>query len=392
MQSRPSKKQCGLMINHILSGNYSIVPSLASDFGYKFLSYFDQSNGQTYYVLRHDGKLSNPNWWGTYFFNPNAMHNLLNFTAPHPTNDHYTPSLAGFLFYEMDANFLGIAGRYRCASSDHSPCSGQTKICTGDVSEPFRKSDGAHYTKGTFQFTGEEVALYNPSSVFPQIHAFYYDPGEPDMVISNGTFNDPFPTTGTDYVKRFRQFFLDNYSDNDLFDDVRAPHLDGYSLLTGTTNVLGRFVNQYTGDICEGTLYMVDMPVNDRFMHAEFRHEYGECSAVNYGIIRDAFEYTYQSIKRLRSAAHVIIKDKEAVEVYPNPAVHSFKVRLTENFEDTDPLQVNIVNQIGEVVYTARFTNAGEYTVDVSHLGTGNYIVQLNANSYHEWKKLMIIR
>ena len=93
------------------------------------------------------------------------------------------------------------------------------------------------------------------------------------------------------------------------------------------------------------------------------------------------FTYTLENIRENKTI-HVEFKENlsisqynnldNSVLIYPNPASDQLKIRLSVTFK-----QLEIVNLLGQVVYTANVNNQ-ELTVDVTNYHSGVYFIRLN--------------
>lgn len=243
-------------LGQLLQGQYAnAATTLANNnLGYRLTQY--PAGGKTYYILSKDGLSGN--YWGTYVFNPTATRNCLSFQAPHPIHDVMTGEQATYLFRQLDAHSLMIAGAHRCISADTSGCAGTTDACGGNA--PFRKSDLAHTLESVFHSTTETLAANLATRRFIQMHGFGMETGDPNFIISNGTRQTP----AADYVYQLGEALESAGSWT-----YEAPHLNtSYNKLIATTNTQGRFLNNYNqGDICTGT--NVSTSVSGRFLHIE---------------------------------------------------------------------------------------------------------------------------
>ncbi|MGH2523295.1 MAG: hypothetical protein ACRDH2_12390, partial [Anaerolineales bacterium] len=170
----------GTGISQILSARYgSAYNTLKSNnLGYRVTKYVTPT--KTYYLAAKDG--ASGNYWGTYVFSPNAAKTCVNFQAPHPLNDQLTGEQATYMFKEVDAFTLMVAGTHRCLSTTTSGCTGTDSPCAGQA----RISDMAHTTGSVWQKTTETVAAGNSNRRFIQMHGFVKDVEPYHFVISNG--------------------------------------------------------------------------------------------------------------------------------------------------------------------------------------------------------------
>ena len=73
-------------------------------------------------------------------------------------------------------------------------------------------------------------------------------------------------------------------------------------------------------------------------------------------------------------------------EVYPNPFHNKLNVMLGSTVSEA---QISIVNLIGEVVYSSKFSNTDQINLNLNTLAKGVYLLQINANESLVSKKIV---
>lgn len=72
------------------------------------------------------------------------------------------------------------------------------------------------------------------------------------------------------------------------------------------------------------------------------------------------------------------------IEVYPNPCVNNFEIKMSSNAEEV--LNIDIISDIGKIVYSQPYLI--NEAIDVSHLKNGVYLVRINFQGHTLIKKL----
>lgn len=122
-----------------------------------------------------------------------------------------------------------------------------------------------------------------------------------------------------------------------------------------------------------------------------------ECDDVGESIIR----YTFKNVNNSADSAQVTLdynnavwlgvkeatKNRSGLSVWPNPSSNGL-VRLKA---DQDFSKVEVINQLGSVVYSkAVTTSAGQLELDLSSMPVGVYFVKASAGEYTATQKLVI--
>ncbi|MFN0013320.1 MAG: hypothetical protein ACKVU2_02120 [Saprospiraceae bacterium] len=251
----------GNAITQVMNAQYSNARFTlgTNNLGYRITSYAQAAEGnlpaRTYYILTKDGL--GANHWGTYVFSPNAGKPCLSFQAPHPLHDQNTGEQSVYLYRQLDAYHLAVAGAHRCLEPDLTACTGTSGPCREDGFNVI--SDHAHNTESVFQKTTDVIADARPTERFLQMHGFG-SMTDTMLVISNGTrltpANDRAVQLGNALVAAQPTW------------KFTTPHtylnLNKYM---GLTNVQGRLLNNYQPDICLSS--SPGGTVTGRFLHIE---------------------------------------------------------------------------------------------------------------------------
>lgn len=276
-------------IEALLDGQYERAAALADPLGYDLIAFTDQGRAHLYYILseRTDAEGQPLRGLGTYIYNPEARRPL-SIHAPHAGGDANTRPESIALFLDLDAVALLIAGTHRCANSEPSPCDGTTTTCTGSRA-PYPISDVAHYTQNFFEPAHEEIVMHFLDVISVSVHGFRWRPGDPDVIVSNGTRADRLESLSIELAAEYNRLF------HHLGVSLRAAscnQVDGPDRLCGTTNVQGRFVNGSL-DICRQGVAHPSLP--ERFIHLEQScalRQMSSCArpdAVSYQVAVEAF-------------------------------------------------------------------------------------------------------
>ncbi len=244
------------VINYILQGHYSSAHSTADGIGYRLVEYTDNSvnPNKKYYIL--EKKSASTNYWGMFIYNPNAARTKLFIQSPHPKYDSFTGKQGFYIFKSLSCRAFFVTGTHRCNNSNPTTCSGTSQVCTGQ-DEPYKISDQAHVVNGTLYKCTEILNSNITNLMVIQVHGFSQDPGDPDLIISNGTRNTPDP----DYVSVLRGKLL-------LIDDTltfKIPHIDlSWTQLIATDNTQGRLINGSSNPCSQAA-----STSSGRFIHVE---------------------------------------------------------------------------------------------------------------------------
>ena len=263
-------------VQQLLRQNVAGAANAIDPLGYDLIEFHDTSSGQVFYVLE---ERMTARGLGTYALNPNAKR-ILNIQVPHPHVDWGTWAESVQIFLQTEALFFQIAGTHRCASPTISACSGTTGTC-GVKGAPYRISDVAHYTENFYQAASNAVHDEIDLLVSISVHGYGCEPVE-DMdtssvvQISNGTSFDILGSLATRLASEYNEILFSpeiNYplvgagSFNRHPSEPAVLEVAACELMSGGTNVQGRYINGETVDPC-GT--SIAGPVlSERFLHIE---------------------------------------------------------------------------------------------------------------------------
>ncbi len=223
------------IIQYINDGDYSSAEDSANSLDYNLYKLIDSSvapNKDYYALVKKSGGI---NYWGIFILNPSPIRQKLFIQSPHPKYDTFTGKQSALIFQQLGCKALFITGTHRCNNDTLTACAGTTSVC-GEVSTKYRISDQAHNVNGTMQKTTVVMNNNIPDMIVIQPHGFAQDPGDPDLIMSNGTQLVPSP----DYLSTLKTNLL-------AIDDTltfKIAHVDvAWTTLTGTTNTQGRLIN-----------------------------------------------------------------------------------------------------------------------------------------------------
>lgn len=168
------------LITALLDGEGSGHEQTLSDLGYE-LTTIEFDDGSDMAWALHEPTSTGG---GTFLINPTTSSNLI-IEVPHPLADSNTLDEGAFLFQDIKARALYIAGTHRCANASESPCSGTTDAC-GAVG-PYRISDVAHAITNFFHAAHVSSDDFSIANIFVSLHSYQPTSGEPTAILSNGT-------------------------------------------------------------------------------------------------------------------------------------------------------------------------------------------------------------
>jgi hypothetical protein len=260
------------LVTNLLNGNTTGHSSTLSTLDYQivFLT-TDTVGSKTVVALKETGTTGG----GTYLFFLSPTNDMI-IEAPHPVHDSNTLPESSYIFQQLAARALLIAGTHRCATDTASSCSGTTTACT-ESATAYRISDVAHNTNTYFQEAHKAAHDLNSTNVAFSMHG--KGASSPAASISNGrTTNSGTAKSNTlaDTLETLLATQVDSCNDSD----------DG-NILCGTTNVQGRYSNG-SAEPC-GT---AAGSANDRFMHLEQNATIRSTSS-DWVLVKDAIDSTF---------------------------------------------------------------------------------------------------
>lgn len=343
------------LIEDLLLGDLTTADALATAAAYEVVRFTDTSDDEDrlFYILQRAA--GGENYWGVYVFNPSSCQQLL-LEAPHPMADLHTEDEALYVFNQMDATALFVAGTHRCNVMATSSCSGTTTVCTGS-SEAFRLSDVAHNSASAFHLATRALVEEYPKAIVIQLHGFSKGTGDPSLIMSNGTRITP----ATDYVS----MIYDALVAQDASLTAKIAHEDlSWSELIALTNVQGRMVNA-SFDPCAQSA----TSTQGRFIHIEQEYDALRKNDTGWAIMATALEAVFRCDDETVTAVDPETA-QEQVTVYPNPVTHLLTVGGV-----TGKAILLVYNLNGELVLRQEID--GETTLDVSKWPTGLYAYTL---------------
>jgi len=247
-------------VDYFLSNDFLTAHQVATAIGYEVIE-FTVGKGKktnTHYILWETEQLPSTAFTGggTLVMNPEGANVVLQ--APHPNSDLHTEDQAIETYLGTNTKYLMLAGTRRENSTQPSPCT--------DAS--YRKSDSAHYTEQFFYAAHERISLFNPSTIFIQLHGFGTSSlnnlqvqcgTSSDLLanISDGV-NHPSDPNGNDFMHELRR----NIENGGIID--ACVYGNDTSSLGGAWNTTGRFTN----DSVDACTLNADQP-SHRFIHLE---------------------------------------------------------------------------------------------------------------------------
>ncbi|MBM3810970.1 MAG: hypothetical protein FJW20_04985 [Acidimicrobiia bacterium] len=303
-----------------LQGEFARAATQADRLGYDLVRYTDAPSSRIYTLLR---ERAGGGGQGTYVFRPEACRRLV-FQAPHAGGDANTGRQSIDLFLRLDAAGLFLPGTHRCANRQASPCEGTTTVCAGSP-QAYPVSDVAHFTRSYFQAAHEVAARAMDNAIFVQMHGFTWEPGDPDLMISNATCQRLPRSIATQLSGAFEEAFQSRGSGLSAGSCNAAG---GPARLCAQTNVQARFLAGAAdpcqcaggGSTCASSSACPQtLPYPERFLHIEqscATREFTTCSRPG----RFSFEDTAQVFERffpctpaLRAVTHGATFEQEAL-------------------------------------------------------------------------------
>ena len=82
--------------------------------------------------------------------------------------------------------------------------------------------------------------------------------------------------------------------------------------------------------------------------------------------------------------------NKLGMNIYPNPAAKGKALVVTAEYLTAPNVTINVVDVVGNSVYTSVENGAGEYTIPTENLRSGVYFVSMTANGVTATQKVVI--
>jgi len=373
-------------VGFIAEGRYREADSSARllGAGYRVVVYADTTTVPSRtYVLLEDSTSGGP-YWGVYIFNPEPLRPSLAIQSPHPTNDSNTGRQSIRMFKDLRAAAFFISGADRCNSTVYSPCSGTTTACSS-TAEPYRISDQAHVTDGTFQATTLVLSSFVPGMCFVQVHGFAKLTGDPDLIMSYGT---SVPPAGEDKLVQLR----DNFAFEDASLTFKVAHVDiGWTRLIATQNTQGRWLNG-VADPCS----QYASSSSGRFIHVEQAYAKLRDTPTNWNKFSNALANTFQPVSSAldQHRPEAMPTAAKLHANYPNPFNPSTTITFSLAREAQITLEVrNILGQTVELLVNGS-TPAGTHSVSFEgrDLPSGAYFVSLRVEGFVQTRSMLLVR
>jgi len=81
-------------------------------------------------------------------------------------------------------------------------------------------------------------------------------------------------------------------------------------------------------------------------------------------------------------------KAEQNISIYPNPAKTNESLHIIQS--DAKPYQVEIMNMLGQVLYTNKYLSKNG-TIQLSDFKPGNYLIRINNSEFNYVQKLVIV-
>lgn len=244
------------VVEDLLEGRSGEASIDAASIGYRVIAFADTTDATDTRHLVLERHPDSSRHWGTAIVATDAQRPELVLQCPHPLFDTKSAHQGAWIYRMVGARALFFSGAHRCNLALASPCAGTTTVCSG-IAEPFRRSDPAHNVDHPLQAATIAVLSTIAQPLVIQLHGFGKDPGDPDLILSNGTRSAPID----DPILDLRDALL-QVDDTLTF---KVVHIDSaWNVLTGTTNVQGRLMNGSPSPCSQSA----SVP-SGRFIHAE---------------------------------------------------------------------------------------------------------------------------
>lgn len=264
------------LLTSLLAGEGSGHEQALSDLGYE-LTTIDFDDGSAMAWALHE---TSSTGGGTYLINPTATSDLI-IEVPHPLADDKTLEEGAFLFQDLKARALYIAGAHRCADANESVCSGTTDAC-GSVG-PYRISDVAHAVDNFFHAAHVTTDDTSINYVFISLHSYQPASGEPTVILSNGTKSN---VGDYSYVNEMADA-LDALMGGTEYANSCNRVVDPDYNHCGEENVQGRYTNGSANECTEAAA-----GYNGRFLHLE-QSPYLSGDSAGWQIVADALNSVF---------------------------------------------------------------------------------------------------
>ncbi len=352
----------------VLSGKIAKARKTADSFDYNLIRFTDTTLAKDKPFLLLKARKPVQNHWGIYVFNPDPCRDQLVIQCPHPKYDLNTGDQGVYCFKRLSANALFLSGTHRCNQNDTSACSGKTSVCNGS-NAPYPTSDMAHNARTPFQRATAVINDKTFESVFLQFHGFGQDPGDPFLIMSNGTRQKP----ANDYLVQIQT----ELKQIDTALTYKIAHQDtSWNRLIGFTNVQGRLINGSNEPCSQGAV-----SGNGRFLHLEQeKSRLREDSAKWYKIYQAlANVFTCSKPSTIQEPRH----EDSSIKVFPNPT--NGEIHLS-----TKQVEVlKLFDKNGQLVKKLSGNLKEKPMLNLHHLPPGIYFLQIELRDSLVTKKVV---
>lgn len=357
------------VVQHLLEGRSASASAAAGSIGYRVIAFVDTTDAtETWHSVleRHPDSARH---WGTAVVAAAPQRPELVLQCPHPLFDTKSAHQGAWIYRMVGARALFISGAHRCNQAFASPCAGTTTVCSG-VAEPFRRSDPAHNVDHPLQAATIAVLSSIAQPLVIQLHGFGKDPGDPDLILSNGTRSTPMP----DPIKTLRDGLL-GVDDSLTF---KIAHIDStWNQLTGTTNVQGRLMNGSPSPCSQSASI-----TSGRFIHMEQAYARLRDHAASWTRVADAIASAFPvSATGFRNDAPPV-SSRLDVSAHPNPFNPSTILRFQlPASADVHATAFDLQGRSIGTIFEGHFTAGSHTAAWAPNLPSGTYLCRIVATS-----------
>jgi hypothetical protein len=374
-------------VQDLLEGRPGAADAAAVSIGYRVVAFVDTTGpAQTSHLVleRHPDSARH---WGMAIIANNAQRPELILQCPHPLFDTKSAHQGAWIYRIVGARAMIVSGAHRCNLALPSPCAGTTTVCSGGA-EPFRRSDPAHNVDHPLQATTIAVLATITQPLVIQLHGFAKDPGDPDLILSNGTRSQPLP----DPILTLREEFL-KVDDSLTF---KIAHIDStWNLLTGTTNVQGRLINGSPSPCSQSASVSTG-----RFIHMEQAYARLRDNSISWSRVANAIANAFPATATGVKGDAPSISHRLDISAHPNPFNPSTIIRFQ--------LPVSAFVRAGAfdlsgrslgTIFEGRFAAGSHSATWEPNLPSGTYLLRVDAISEQDSRshsvgsiKLLLVR
>lgn len=370
--SPPTEEQFAVfrtIVQDLLVERPESAAAAAESIGYRVVAFVDSTGPSEASHLVLERHPDSARYWGVAIITSNAQRPELILQCPHPLFDAKSAHQGVWIYRTVGARALFVSGAHRCNSALPSPCAGTTTVCGGPA-EPLRRSDPAHNVDHPLQAATIAVLAAITQPLVIQLHGFGKDPGDPDVILSNGTRSQP----SSDPILTLRDRLLE--VDDSL--TFKIAHVDStWNRLTGTTNVQGRLINGSPAPCSQSASISTG-----RFIHIEQAYARLRDNSLSWSRVANAIANTFPPSATGVTRDAQPLSHRLAVSAYPNPFNPSTIIRFS--------LPVSAVVQIGAfdltgrslgTIFEGRYVAGSHETTWDPNLPSGAYLLRVVATS-----------